>query len=437
MEPNVLLLLATAVCVALFVLGSPMLIVLGMWVVAAHLTHSFPLQNIGSSMFEGLNSFALLAAPLFILTGDLIGGGGIARRIINFTLSALSWLRGGLAMASIGASGFFAAISGSNAATTATIGSITYPAMVKEGYGKEFAAATAAAGGTVGIIIPPSILFIVYGFLVNVPISELFLAGIVPGCLLVIGMQIACWLVCSAKSYGNVSPFSLAKTGQATPGFMLAVFAVALVLWGLYTGAFSPTEAAAVTVVYCLFAGFFLTRELKIKNLPDLVFRSGMICGIIMPLVAVSLVMQQMFAVVGVSAFVGALLEGLGNYYVILATCMVVVFIAGMFLESVPITIIFAPIMAPVVVKAGGDPFHFAVVFVVGTAIGFVTPPFGLNLFVASSVSGVPYLRIARYVLPYLVALVTTWVLIALVPILSTYLVQFAGLSGGGIKMTR
>ncbi len=437
MEPNVLLLLATAACVALFVFGSPMLIVLGMWVVAAHLTHSFPLQNIGSSMFEGLNSFALLAAPLFILTGDLIGGGGIARRIIVFTLSALSWLRGGLAMASIGASGFFAAISGSNAATTATIGSITYPAMVKEGYGREFAAATAAAGGTVGIIIPPSILFIVYGFLVNVPISELFLAGIVPGCLLVIGMQVACWLVCSAKCYGTVSPFSLAKTAKATPGFMLAVFAVALVLWGLYTGAFSPTEAAAVTVVYCLFAGFFLTRELKLRDLPDLVFRSGMICGIIMPLVAVSLVMQQMFAVVGVSAFVGALLEGLGNYYVILATCMVVVFIAGMFLESVPITIIFAPIMAPVVVKAGGDPFHFAVVFVVGTAIGFVTPPFGLNLFVASSVSGVPYLRIARYVLPYLVALFSTWLLIALVPVFSTYLVQFAGLSGGGIKMTR
>ncbi|MGE0701887.1 MAG: TRAP transporter large permease subunit, partial [Hyphomicrobiaceae bacterium] len=272
---------------------------------------------------------------------------------------------------------------------------------------------------------------------VNLPISELFLAGIVPGCLLVIGMQIACWLVCSRMGYGNVRPFSLKATADKAPGFMLAVFAVALVLWGLYTGAFSPTEAAAVTVVYCLFAGFVLTRELKLRDIPDLVFRSGMIVGLIMPLVAVSLVMQQMFAVVGVSTLVGNLLEGLGNYYVILAVCMLVVFIAGMFLESVPITIILAPIMAPVMVKAGADPFHFAVVFVVGTAIGFVTPPFGLNLFVASSVSGVPYLRIAWYVLPYLAALLLTWFLIALVPVLSTYLVQFAGLSGGGIKMTR
>jgi C4-dicarboxylate transporter, DctM subunit len=435
MESGTVIAIATVVSVVLFIFGSPMLLVMGFWVVAAHLAYDFPLQNVGSSMFEGLNSFALLAAPLFILTGDLIGGGGIARRIINFTLSALSWLRGGLAMASIAASGFFAAISGSNAATTATIGSITYPAMVKEQYDPNFAAATAASGGVVGIIIPPSILFIVYGYLVNVPISELFLAGIVPGTLLVVGMLTTAWLVCRRCSYGTIRPFSFAGTAQATPGFMLAVFAVMLVLWGLYTGAFSPTEAAAVTVVYCLFAGFVLTRELSIQSLPNLVFRSGMIVGIIMPLVAVSLVMQQMFAVIGISQMVADLLQSLGNYYLILLVCMLVVLITGMFLESVPITIIFAPIMAPVVVKAGGDPFHFAVVFVVGTAIGFVTPPFGLNLFVASSISGRPYLEIARHILPYLVALLATWLLIAFVPFLTTYLVGFAGLAGGGLRM--
>jgi C4-dicarboxylate transporter DctM subunit len=425
----------TAFCVLLFVLGSPMFLVLGIWVVAAHLAYDFPLANIGSSLFEGMNSFALLAAPLFILTGDLIGGGGIARRIINFTLATLGWLRGGLAMASIAASGFFAAISGSNAATTATIGTITFPAMVKEKYGSEFAAATAASGGTVGIIIPPSILFIVYGYLVNVPISELFLAGIVPGFLMVVCMLTACWVVCSRKEFGILRPFKVAEAAAATPGFMLAVFAVLLVLWGLYTGVFSPTEAAAVTVVYCLFAGFVLTRELSWRTLPDLIFRSGMIVGIIMPMVAFSLVMQQMFAVIGISQFVTDLLNSLGGYYAILITCMIVVFMAGMLLESVPITIIFAPIMAPVFVKAGGDPFHFAVVFIVGTAIGFITPPFGLNLFVASSISGVPYLRISRYVFPYLAALLFAWMLIAFIPALSTYLIQFAGLAGGGLKM--
>jgi C4-dicarboxylate transporter DctM subunit len=435
MDPSSILTIASLACVVLFILGTPMLLIMGTWVVAAHLAYAFPLENMGSSMFEGLNSFALLAAPLFILTGDLIGGGGIARRIITFTLSALSWLRGGLAMASIAASGFFAAISGSNAATTATIGSITYPAMVDQEYGKGFAAATIASGGTVGIIIPPSILFIVYGFLVNVPISELFIAGVVPGILLVIAMLITAWLLCRRHQYGLIRPFSFRDSLRATPGFMLAVFAVALVLWGLYTGAFSPTEAAAVTVVYCLFAGLCLTRELKLSSLPQVIFKSGSIVGIIMPLVAVSLVMQQMFAVIGISQIVADLLQGLGNYYAILFCCMTIIFVAGMLLESVPITIIFAPIMAPVVIKAGGDPFHFAVVFVVGTAIGFVTPPFGLNLFVASSVSGVPYLRIARFAVPYTVALVLTWTIIALVPALSTYLVQFAGLAGGGLRM--
>lgn len=435
MSPGGIMAMVTIVGVLLFVLGSPMFLVLGLWVVVAHLVYGFPLENVGSSMFEGLNSFALLAAPLFILTGDLIGGGGIAKRIIDFTLAAFGWLRGGLGMASITASGFFAAISGSNAATTATIGSITYPAMVEEKYGKSFAAATAAAGGTVGIIIPPSILFIVYGYLVNVPISELFLAGIIPGAMLVVAMLVTCFIVSTYRGYGILRPLTVRGVVRTTPGFSLAIFAVALVLWGLYTGVFSPTEAAAVTVVYCLLAGFLLTRELKLKTLPDLIFRSGMIVGIIMPLVAVSLVMQQMFAVMGVDRAVADMLSGLGGYYAILAACMVVVFVAGMLVESVPITIIFAPIMAPVIVKAGGEPFHFAVVFVVGTAIGFITPPFGLNLFVASSVSGVPYLNIARYVIPYLAALIVTWIVIALVPETATYLAKFAGLKGGGLRM--
>ena len=177
-----------------FFTGTPLLLVIGLWVVGMQLIFDFPLANIGNSMFEGLNNFALLAAPLFILTGDLIASGGIAKRMSDFALALLGWVRGGLGMASIGACGMFAAISGSNSATTATIGSITYPTMVKQGYEKHFAAATSAAGGTVGIIIPPSILFIVYGYLIGLPISELFLAGIIPGILMVIAMMVTVWL---------------------------------------------------------------------------------------------------------------------------------------------------------------------------------------------------------------------------------------------------
>ena len=418
--------LVTLAVLFLFVLGTPVMLVMASWVLAAHLIIGFPLQNIGASLFESLNSFALLAAPLFILTGDLIAGGGIARRMTNFSLAVLGWIRGGLGMAAIMTCGMFAAISGSNSATTATIGSITYPHMREQKYSESFSASTAAAGGVVGIIIPPSILFIIYGYLTNTPVSELFLAGIVPGVLMCLSMLVACFIVCRRRNFGQIVPFSVGTVARRTPGVSIALLAAVIVLWGIYSGAFSPTEAAAITVVYCLFAGLVMTRELKLRNLHNVIFRSGMIVGIIMPLVAMSLLMQQMFAVLGVGQFIAGAITGLGGYYAVLFACMGVVLISGTVLESVPNTVIMAPILAPVALIAGVDPFHFAVVFMVGGAIGFITPPFGLNLYVASGVTGVNYLRIAWAVVPYLIALLMIWVVIALIPPLAVYLTQFA-----------
>ncbi len=411
-----------------FVVGTPLLLIIGLWVVGMQLIFDFPLANIGNSMFEGLNNFALLAAPLFILTGDLISSGGIARRMSDFALSMLGWVRGGLGMASIGACGMFAAISGSNSATTATIGSITYPTMVKQGYEKHFAAATAAAGGTVGIIIPPSILFIVYGYLIGLPVSELFLAGIIPGIMMVIAMMVACYFVSRKRGYGTIIPFELAKVFRTFPGASIGIVAIVIVLWGIYTGVFSPTEASAVTVAYCLFAGLFITRETKFRNLHNVIFRSAIIIGIIVPLVAVSVMMQQILAVVGAREFIEGLLMQLGGYYIILFCMMGMVLATGTLLESVPNTIILAPILAPIAKDIGVDPFHFAVVFLIGDAIGFITPPYGLNLYVASGITGLPYLRIVRQVLPFLFSLLVVWVIIALVPQLSTWLIGFAGL---------
>ena len=235
MSDPVLITLLTLAAVTLFATGTPLMLIIGMWVIGMQLIFDFPLANVGSSMFEGLNSFALLAAPLFILTGDLISAGGLARRMSDFALALLGWVRGGLGMASLGACGMFAAISGSNAATTATIGSITYPTMVKQGYDKNFSAATAAAGGTVGIIIPPSILFIVYGYLISLPISELFLAGIIPGILMVAVMMIACYIVSRRKNYGQIVPFDLSVLRQTLPGASIGLFAIFIVLGGIYT----------------------------------------------------------------------------------------------------------------------------------------------------------------------------------------------------------
>ncbi|NKB59251.1 MAG: TRAP transporter large permease subunit [Alphaproteobacteria bacterium] len=432
MADATLITLLTVAAFFFFVVGTPLMLIIGLWVIGMQLIFDFPLANVGSSMFEGLNSFALLAAPLFILTGDLISAGGIARRMTDFALAILGSIRGGLGMASLAACGMFAAISGSNSATTATIGSITYPTMVKQGYDKNFSAATAAAGGTVGIIIPPSILFIVYGYLISLPISELFLAGIVPGILMVISMMAACWWMSKRKGYGEIIAFEFKTVRDTAPGASIGLIAIFIVLWGIYTGVFSPTEASAVTVVYCLLAGLLVTRETKWRALPSIFLRSATIIGIIVPLVAVSIMMQQILAVIGAKEFIEGVLVNLGGYYTILFVMMGMVLAAGTILESVPNTIILAPILAPIAATIGVDPFHFAVVFLIGDAIGFITPPYGLNLYVASGITGLPYFQIVRQVIPYLISLLVIWTIVAIVPDLSTWLVQFAGLGGAG-----
>jgi C4-dicarboxylate transporter DctM subunit len=432
MDDSIIITLLTIAAFFFFVVGTPLMLIIGLWVVGMQLIFDFPLANVGSAMFEGLNSFALLAAPLFILTGDLISAGGIARRMTDFALSILGWVRGGLGMASLAACGMFAAISGSNSATTATIGSITYPTMVKQGYDKSFSAATAAAGGTVGIIIPPSILFIVYGYLISLPISELFLAGIIPGILMVVSMMAACWWVSKRKGYGEIIAFEFKTVRDTLPGASIGLLAIFIVLFGIYTGIFSPTEASAVTVVYCLLAGLFVTRETKWRALPSILLRSATIIGIIVPLVAVSIMMQQILAVIGAKEFIEGVLTGLGDYYTILFVMMAMVLAAGTILESVPNTIILAPIFAPIAATIGVDPFHFAVIFLIGDAIGFITPPYGLNLYVASGITGLPYFQIVRQVIPYLISLLVIWTIVALVPDLSTWLIQYAGLGGAG-----
>ena len=432
----------------LFMLGVPVFLVIGYWVVGMSFVLGLPLVNIGAALGDVFtDGFALLAMPLFILTGDLINRSGIARRLSDFAYACLGWLRGGLAMASIAACGLFAAISGSNSATTATIGSMLHPEMVKGGYDERFSAATAAAGGTLGIIIPPSIIFIVYGFLMNLPISDLFVAGILPGLVMAFAMMLACFVVCWRNGWGFLIALSPARVAKTALGAWLGFFAIGLVLWGIYTGQFSPTEAAGVTVGFCIIVGFLclplhrligraedrpvtekgfgemlVVRGFGPTELPSITMRSAQITGILAPLIAVSVVMQQILSVLGAQAVISEFVISMGGYYAVLFTAMAIVFVAGMVLESLPVTIILAPILAPIVAQVGVDPIQFAVVFLVGASIGFVTPPYGLNLYVASGVTGVPYFRLLRYVVPYLAALLLSWLAIALVPGLSTVL---------------
>lgn len=431
-----------------FMMGVPVLLVIVYWIIGCSFVMGLTLDNLGAELLNVFNKgFALLAMPLFILTGDLINKSGIARRLSDFAYSCLGWLRGGLAMAAIGACGLFAAISGSNSATTATIGSMLHPEMVKGGYDERFSAATAAAGGTVGIIIPPSIIFIVYGFLMNLPISDLFVAGIIPGTLMVLAMMLMAWIVCSINGWGYLIKLEMGRVFKTAIGAWLGFFAIGLVLWGIYTGKFSPTEAAGVTVGFCIIvalisyplnkmmgmdadtpvseksvSSMFVVEGFTIPDIPSIVVRSAQITGILAPLIAASVVMQQILSLQGAQAVIGEFVTGMGGYYAVLATAMAIVFVAGMILESLPVTIILAPILAPVAASVGVDPIHFSVIFLVGASIGFITPPYGLNLYVASGVTGVPYFRLLRYSSMYLVSLLAVWILVALMPELSLML---------------
>jgi TRAP-type C4-dicarboxylate transport system permease large subunit len=448
MDTSTLVTLISIGVTLFFLLGVPVFLVIGYWVIGVSMVLELPLQNVGGALADVFtDGFALLAMPLFILTGDLINRSGIARRLSDFAYACLGWIRGGLSMAALGACGLFAAISGSNSATTATIGSMLHPEMVKGNYDERFSAATAAAGGTVGIIIPPSIIFIVYGFLLNLPISELFVAGIIPGTLMVLSMMTAAFLLSWKNRWGNIIPLIPMRVIKTAIGAWLGFFAIGLVLWGIYTGKFSPTEAAGVTVGFCVIVGFISLPLHKIMGgshgrdvsekrvsemlvvegftpweLPSITMRSAQITGILAPLIAVSVVMQQILSVLGAQEVIGGFVTSMGGYYAVLFTSMAIVFIGGMVLESLPVTIILAPILAPIAHSVGIDPMQFAVVFLVGASIGFITPPYGLNLYVASGVTGVPYFRLLRYTVAYIVALVSVWILIALVPALSTAL---------------
>jgi len=428
MDNTILISLVSLGVVVLFLIGVPIFLVIGLWVIGASIVIDFTLANIGVTLFEGLNFFGLLSLPLFILTGDLIAAAGIARRLANFAHACLCWLRGGLGLATIGSCGLFAAISGSNSATTATIGGIMHPLLVKDGYDNRFAAATAAAGGTVGIIIPPSIIFIVYGFLMNLSISDLFVAGILPGILMVIAMQIVCWWMCRKHGWGTVSPLELKRVLRSARDAYLGFFAIFIVIFGIYSGIFSPTEAAAITVGFCLLAGLLLTGEIKWKALPDILLRSGQLTGMLAPMIAVSIVMQQVFGLLGAADAVAAFIKWFGEGHVtVLLLCMAIVLAAGCILESLPVTVIFAPILAPIAVATGIDPVHFSVIFLVGAAIGFITPPFGLNLFVASGVTGIPYAKLVRFALMYMTGLMVAWLLVAFIPWLSLALIPNVG----------
>ena len=384
----------------------------------------FQINNIGITAFGAIDSFPLLAMPLYILTGDLIAHSGIAQRLVNFSRTLIGWLHGGLGVTLILASGFFAAISGSNSATVAAMGRMMLGSMRKDGYPDDVTAAVAACGGTVGIIIPPSIVFVIYGVAAGVSVGDLFLAGIIPGMLMVAVLVLVTTTTCYRRKVGSCFPFSWRSMVREGWRANLAFGATAVILGGIYGGVFTPTEAAAIAVAYCLLAGLFVTREIKPRDIPAITNRSGDIAGLVAPIIAMAIALSQVLGVLGLPKEGVELFLGISkDPTVLMLLILAILLIAGMIMETTPVVLLLTPLLVPVASSIGIHPVHFGVVVVMALAIGFVTPPVGLNLFVASAITGVPVHRIAKASAPLILGLLLALLLVAFVPQLSLALV--------------
>ncbi|MZR30642.1 TRAP transporter large permease [Sneathiella litorea] len=409
----ILLLLGIEIFVCLGI-GAIMLIIL---------TGTFTLDNIGIAAFSSIEIFPLLAMPLYILTGDLISESGIARRLVSFARATIGWINGGLALTVLVASGMFAAISGSNSATVAAMGKMLVPEMKKDGYPTDFSGAVTACGGTVGIIIPPSIVFVLYGVAAGVPVGDLFIGGIIPGLLMIIAMAVVGWYMARRNGWGTKTKFTLRHALKAAWDAKLAFGASFIILAGIYGGIFTPTEAAAAAVAYCLFVGLLITRELKFTEIPKILNRSADINGLIAPVIAMALILSQILAVLGVPEMGVNAILGISDNPTILTLCIVcILLIAGAIMEATPNILLLVPLLVPVATTIGIDPVHFGVITVVSLAIGFVTPPVGLNLYVASSITDVPFTQIAWKAMPFICALVLSLLAITFIPQLTTML---------------
>lgn len=411
--------------VLMLALGVEILVCLGLGaVILTFAQDQFQINNIGITAFGAIDSFPLLAMPLYILTGDLIAHSGIAQRLVNFSRTLIGWLHGGLGVTLILASGFFAAISGSNSATVAAMGRMMLGSMRKDGYPDDVSASVAACGGTVGIIIPPSIVFVIYGVAAGVSVGDLFLAGIIPGMLMVAVMVLVTTITCYRRKVGSCFPFNWRTTLREGWRANLAFGATAVILGGIYGGVFTPTEAAAIAVAYCLIAGLFITREIKPRDIPVITNRSSDIAGLVAPIIAMAIALSQVLGVLGLPKEAVELFLGISkDPTVLMLLILVILLIAGMIMETTPIVLLLTPLLVPVAASIGIHPVHFGVVVVMALAIGFVTPPLGLNLFVASAITGVPVHRIAVASAPMVVGLLVALVAVAFVPQLSLALV--------------
>ncbi|ONK21827.1 TRAP transporter large permease [Siminovitchia sp. FSL H7-0308] len=384
---------------------------------------TLPLNVVPQRIFVALNSFPLMAIPFFILAGNLMGIAGISKRLVHFAGALVGHLTGGLAMVAIVTSMFFAAISGSGAATTAAIGSILIPAMVARGYKIEYAAANQAVAGALGIIIPPSIAMILYGVAAEVSIGDLFLAGILPGILITLSLLVSAFIISKRNGIRGEERKSIKEVFIAFKSAILALLMPIIVLGGIYSGVFTPTEASVVAVVYSLIVGMFIYREINLIKLIEALKSSAISSSIIMIIIGVAGLFAYYLGMTGAPGEVFDLINGfIDNKYVFLIIVNIILLLIGMFMDGGAAILILVPLLLGTAVEFGIDPVHFGVIMVCNLAIGLVTPPVGIDLFVAQQLTNVSIVRIGRAALPLILILVIDVLVISFFPPLSTFI---------------
>ncbi|MEQ8341786.1 MULTISPECIES: TRAP transporter large permease [Marinovum] len=381
-----------------------------------------PLVLLARSVVTGADSFPLIAVPLFILAGDLMQHGGMSRRLVGFANALIGHIRAGLSYVNVLACVFFAAISGSSPATVAAIGSNLIPEMEKVGYTRRFSASLTASSGMIGVMIPPSIPFIIYGVTAEVSIGKLFLAGIVPGVMFaVMFMIVARFLLRNeTKVIENTRDFDASLITTSFRKSVWALLVPVIILGGIYSGIFTPTEAGAVAVVYAAIVGKFVYGDLEWSDFPTILAESARTSGMILVLVIMATAFGRVITLAQIPADLAGWLTGLSdNPIIILLLINVLLLIIGMFMETISSIIIMTPILLPVATALGVDPIAFGVIMTVNLAIGFCTPPLGVNLFVASGISGVSIEKLSRAILPFFAGMIVLLMLITYVPSLS------------------
>ncbi|HEX7387202.1 MAG TPA: TRAP transporter large permease [Castellaniella sp.] len=417
----------TALFVLLFLfmfMGMPVAVALGLsslLTILAFGTDS--LASLSLKLYETSEHFTLMAIPFFILAGAFMTTGGVAKRMIRFAIASVGHLHGGLAIASVMACVLFAAVSGSSPATVVAVGSIVIAGMVRAGYSQGFAAGVICNAGTLGILIPPSIVMVVYGAVTETSVGALFMAGVVPGLLLGLLLMVVIYVVARMRNMPRQPRASLLEVGTAARDSIWGLLLIVIILGGIYGGIFTPTEAAAVAAVYAFFIAVFVYRDIGMKQVPEVLVDAAKVTIMLMFIVANALLFAHVLTTERIpQAIAEQIIAWDMSTWQFLIVVNILLLVAGAFMEPTGIILILAPILFPIATRLGIDPVHLGIIMVVNLEIGMVTPPVGLNLFVTAGVTKMRIDQVIRAALPWLSVLLVYLLFITYVPIVSLWL---------------